>query len=75
MRDIYDYWSNSPKEKPFVSYPYEDIKISCSSDEIQEKLNRIYKDYYFGVPLQFYPEFVGRKDIFPKLRPYSTPSK
>lgn len=55
------------KQDPFTSYPYEDVKISCSSDEIQEKLNCIYKDYYFGVPLQFYPEFVGRKDILEDL--------
>lgn len=55
------------KQDPFVSSLYEDAKISCSSDEILEKLNRVYKDYYFGVPLQFYPEFVGRKDILEDL--------
>lgn len=55
------------KQNPFVSCLYEDVRISCSSDEIQEKLNRVYKDYYFGVPLQFYPEFVGNKDILEGL--------
>lgn len=55
------------KQDPFVSSLYEDVKISCSSDEIQEKLNRVYKDYYFGVPLQFYPEFAGNKDILEGL--------
>lgn len=46
---------------------YEDVKISCSSSEHQEKLNQIYKDYYFLVPLEFYPEFEGRKDILEEL--------
>lgn len=55
------------KQDSFVSCLYEDVKISCSSDEIQEKLNYIYRDYYFGVPLQFYPEFEGRKDILEDL--------
>ncbi len=55
------------KQDPSTDYLYEDAKISCSSDEIQEKLNQIYKDYYFGVLLQFYPEFEGNKDILEGL--------
>lgn len=46
---------------------YEDVKISCASSGHQEKLNQIYKDYYFLVPLEFYPEFEGRKDILEEL--------
>lgn len=55
------------RKLPYATILYEDVRISSSSNEIQEKLNQIYKDCYFLVPLEFYPEFGGRTDILKEL--------
>jgi hypothetical protein len=48
---------------------YESVSILCDEDKTKCLAEQILHQYYYLVPLQFYPQFEGRDDVLKELMP------